>query len=297
MLTLHQASPKSAPGAASDRASDAVAMPCLPDVYALAEAPLARYRNRGEFVMELATYHHLWQLSTPGGTAAELFKYDRLVGRPFSISSVIDAHSDINVAATADNPDMVYGDFSGYFWVDRVGNGRDASGPVAGLREHALRRHLRRVLLLACRRRHPHRRLARRAERRNHRMTILGGREQITETRSNRVGWFDLPDWWFVAPSDEPPGSFIGCRWGSPTDNRIPTPVASAVVCCGGAVGRRRTPTVLFNRGWRESQAGVRFLAPAHRRNRLPDSREAVPSSYPSDTFQRWIYLPLTSKR
>jgi HK97 family phage major capsid protein len=92
------------------------------DIYKLPEAVNARARDRGRFGLELSTYHYIFQQLAPGSTSeANVLADGQLIGRPYSIHSVIDAYSDIDTGATADNPILVFGDFGAYFWVDRVG--------------------------------------------------------------------------------------------------------------------------------------------------------------------------------
>jgi len=93
------------------------------DTYKLAEALPARFRNRGKFYLELSTFHELHKSQIPGSTTNPvIFEDGKLIGRDYALASTLDAYSDVNPAATADNPILLYGDLGvAYVWVDRLG--------------------------------------------------------------------------------------------------------------------------------------------------------------------------------
>lgn len=94
------------------------------DVYATRKHVGPRYRGMGSFVAALGTIDAIRQF----GSTDDAFLVDlggatpqRLLGQNLYEASSMDDADDINAAATADNHILVFGDFSQYYIIDRVG--------------------------------------------------------------------------------------------------------------------------------------------------------------------------------
>lgn len=94
------------------------------DVYSSIEDLSVRHRPNARFMAELSTINQIDQFET--GNGAKLFPRvgdanPVLLQRALVENSSVDAHSDINVAATEDNALLWVGDFSQFVILDRVG--------------------------------------------------------------------------------------------------------------------------------------------------------------------------------
>ena len=94
------------------------------DVYAVIEDLPPRFRARARWMAELSTINEVDQFETSNG--AKLFDglnqaSPRLLRRALAENSSVDAHSDIDVAATAANHILYVGDWKNYVILDRVG--------------------------------------------------------------------------------------------------------------------------------------------------------------------------------
>ena len=94
------------------------------DVYAVIEALPPRFRARAQLMAELSTINAVDQFETASG--AKLFdglnsSSPRLLRRRLAENSSADAHSAIDVGATADNLILYVGDWENYVILDRVG--------------------------------------------------------------------------------------------------------------------------------------------------------------------------------
>jgi hypothetical protein len=89
--------------------------------------------------MELSTFHALHQTQIPGSTSNPvIFEDGKLIGRPYHLSSAIDAYSDINVGATADNPIVLFRRSVRIFLGRSRGDVGDASGTPVEQQRHAI---------------------------------------------------------------------------------------------------------------------------------------------------------------
>lgn len=97
----------------------------LADVYKLVSAVPARFRSRSAFLGDYATYGTIRQFDTAGGGALwTQLAADQpavLLGRPAYEEPNLRSTADINGAVVADNFILVFGDFSRFYIVDRVG--------------------------------------------------------------------------------------------------------------------------------------------------------------------------------
>jgi len=111
-------------GSASEIAPATPETFAIADVYALEQALQARYRNNGSFIANKVYYNAIRQFDTNGG--AGLWERigaampSQLLGYNAYESSDMDGVLP-NAAATADNFALLFGDFSNYVIVDRVG--------------------------------------------------------------------------------------------------------------------------------------------------------------------------------
>ena len=111
-------------GGASEVAPATVEVFASADVYALIEALPPRWRDRATWMAELSTINQIDQFETANG--AKLFPRvgeanSVLLRRRLVENSSVDAFSDVDVAASADNFIAYVGDFSQYVILDRVG--------------------------------------------------------------------------------------------------------------------------------------------------------------------------------
>lgn len=92
------------------------------DVYKVQNALPARFQGRAQWAADIPTINTMAQFETTNG--ARLFPElgeGRLLRRPINELSNMKSTADINTAATADNHILLYGDFSNFVIVDRIG--------------------------------------------------------------------------------------------------------------------------------------------------------------------------------
>ncbi len=111
-------------GGASEVAPATAEVFAAADVYGLIEALPPRYRANARWMAELSTLNQIDQFET--GNGAKLFPEvgasdPVILRRGVAENSNVDAFSDVNVAATADNFILYVGDWSNYVILDRVG--------------------------------------------------------------------------------------------------------------------------------------------------------------------------------
>ena len=95
-----------------------------PDVFATQNALAPRFQARAQWVAALPTINTMAQFLT--ADTAYVFpnlssSVDKLLRRPLNELSNMRSADDIDAAETADNHILVYGDFSNFVIVDRVG--------------------------------------------------------------------------------------------------------------------------------------------------------------------------------
>jgi HK97 family phage major capsid protein len=94
------------------------------DVYSVIEALPPRWRSRASWLAELSTINQIDQMETANGSKQFPRVGDAepvLLRRRLYEGSDVDAFSDVNPAATADNHILYAGDFQNYVILDRVG--------------------------------------------------------------------------------------------------------------------------------------------------------------------------------
>lgn len=111
-------------GGASEVAPATAEVFAAADVFNLIAQLPPRWRDRATFMAELSTINEIDQMETTNG--AKLFPRvgdanPVLLRRRLVENSSVDAFSDVNVAATADNFILYVGDFGQYCILDRVG--------------------------------------------------------------------------------------------------------------------------------------------------------------------------------
>lgn len=93
----------------------------LADVYALDSALPARYAANGSWLAHRATYNLMRRFDTAGGAALWGYLSDarksELLGRPDYVAEAMDG----SVTASSENYSLVFGDFSNFVVVDRLG--------------------------------------------------------------------------------------------------------------------------------------------------------------------------------
>ena len=92
------------------------------DVYTVQNTLPARFSARAQWAAHISTINKLAQFETTNG--AKQFPEvanDRLLRKPLHENSNQDAYSDVNPAVTAAHRVLLYGDFSQYVIVDRIG--------------------------------------------------------------------------------------------------------------------------------------------------------------------------------
>ena len=112
-------------GTASELSPATAEVFAVADVYSTMQALPARFRARASWMADISTYNSIRQFDTSGGAnmweQMDAARPGVLLGRPAYEEPGLRGTADINVAATADNFILVFGDFSQYYIVDRVG--------------------------------------------------------------------------------------------------------------------------------------------------------------------------------